>query len=241
MPHRRRTLLTTAAIVLGAVVVAGAYAMLRTPGWYAPPVVPADERQGVRNNLLAAEQAFTEGLRAGRDPFTYHVHQEDVNRWIAMRREIYPLIDELAPSQLVDPFVLFADDEITVAGRCALGGVDVVLSIDFEAGFRDGAIRLRATSVRCGSVRIPLSWASLGLDQPIDRRTGKVWPGSPPMKGSLINGLEVGADAWWKNGGVAYRVLDARVRPGRLDLTVQPLGLRSELADSTHRSSEPSD
>jgi len=44
----------------------------------------------VRNNLVAAEQAFTEELRSAGRPFIYQLRQDDVNQWIAMRREIYP-------------------------------------------------------------------------------------------------------------------------------------------------------
>jgi hypothetical protein len=187
-------------------------------------VVPPADRQAVRNNLVAAEQAFTESLRGPQAGFVYHIHQADVNRWLAMRKEIYPLIDELAPPQLGDPFLIFDTDRIILAGRYAGGGVSVVISIELSATFAGGEIVLRLASMHCGALRVPVGLADLGLDVKVDRPRDATWPGSPRIHGSLLTGLHVGAEARWKNGGVRYRVRDFSAGPGRLDLTVESLG-----------------
>ncbi|QDV91220.1 hypothetical protein RAS2_23130 [Phycisphaerae bacterium RAS2] len=213
--------------LLGAlgVVAAGAFALLRTPSWYAPPNIAMDQRQRVRNNLVEAEQRFTESLRANQ-PFVYQLHAEDLNRWIAMRREIYPLLESLTPSELVEPFVVFDEGEVTVAGRYKLGGVDVVVSLDLAVGFRDGAIEVRALATRCGSARVSFDTSRLGLDRGVDYSAGKLWPGSPRIKGDFVSGLRIDAEGWWKNGGIAYRVTDLAVEPGQISISVQPLGRR---------------
>ncbi len=225
---RRSAWRTYAALaLLGAlgVTAAGAFALLRTPSWYAPPEIATDQRQRVRNNLVDAEQRFTESLRAGQ-PFVYHLDAESVNRWIAMRREIYPLLDSLTPPELAAPFVVLEKGEVTVAGRYKLGGVQVIVSLDFSVGFRDGAIEIRALATRCGSARIPFDLNRLGLDRAVNHAEGKLWPGSPRIKGDLVTGLRVDAEGWWKNGGMAYRVTDLIVEPGRISIMVQPLGRR---------------
>lgn len=225
---RRSAWRTYGALVLLAtlgVFAAGAFALLRTPTWYAPPAIATDQRQRVRNSLVEAEQRFTESLRAYQ-PFVYHLYAEDVNRWIAMRREIYPLLDSLTPPDLGEPFVVFDNGEITVAGRYKLGGVHVIVSLDFAVGFRDGAIEVRALATRCGSARVPLDMSRLGMDRAVSHAEGKLWPGSPRISGDLVTGLRVDDEGWWKNGGIAYRVTDLRVEPGRIRLTVQPLGRR---------------
>ncbi len=209
---------------LGAIIAGSLYALIATPAWYAPPVVLAADRQQVRNNLIDAEQAFTEGLRAGSGPFTYHIYQDDLNRWIALRREIYPLIDELVPHMLADPFVLFDDGEITLAGRYTASAVDLLLSIDIVPTFEAETITLRAKTVRCGSVGMPKDFGQLGLDDRIERDREQTWPGSPRMWGDFLTGLHLEARAWWKNGGIEYRVLDVQVQPGVLSLKIEPLG-----------------
>lgn len=203
---------------------AALYALLRTPGWYAPPTIAVEDRQRVRNNLVAAEQAMTENLLNSPGPFTYHLYQDDVNRWIAMRREIYPLIDELAPPQLADPFVLFDEEGVRLAGRYRTGMLDVVLSIDFGIRMDGQDIVLWARSIRCGSVAVSLDFEGLGLETPIRREREQTWPGSPAMSGDLVKGLRIDSTAWWKNGGMEYRVRDIKLRSGQIDVEIEPLG-----------------
>ncbi len=219
----QRPLALTAAVVAFLILLT-VLALSRKPGWYAPPVIAPEERQSVRNNLVDAEQAFTESLLNLNTPFTYHLYQNDVNRWIAMRREIYPLIDELAPPVLADPFVVFDDGAITLAGRYRTAGLDVVLSVDVEARYENNTLILKARTVRFGSIPMPIGFGGLGLDRPIERAAGKTWPGSPRMWGDFVNGLHIDAQAWWKNGGVDYRVIGLEITSGRLDLKVEPLG-----------------
>ena len=207
-------------VLLGAI----GFSLLRTPGWYAPPTIAVEDRQRVRNNLVAAEQAMTENLLNSPGPFTYHLCQDDVNRWIAMRREIYPLIDELAPPQLDDPFVLFDENGVRLAGRYRDGPLDVILSIDFGIRMDEDDIVLSARSIRCGSVGVSLDFEGLGLDAPIHREREKTWPGSPAMSGDLIKGLRIESKAWWKNGGMEYRVRAITLRPGQIDMDIEPLG-----------------
>lgn len=201
-------------------------AAMKSPAWYRPPVVAAEDRQRVRNHLVAAEQAFTEGLRSADRPFIYQLQQDDVNQWIVMRREIYPLIDELAPPQLDDPFVMFREGVITIAGRYPLGIADIVISVDILPTIEEGGLVLRAVALHCGAVRMPLTLGPLGLTRRIERDRETVWPGSPRMAGDLANGLRLETEAWWKNGGSAYRVLGVRVQPGQLSLEIEPLGRR---------------
>lgn len=220
---RWKPLVLIGVLCLGATLVGAFAALVRSPGWYAPPVVSPSDRQGVRNNLIAAEQAFTERLRAG-DPFTYHIYQSDLNRWIAMRREIYPLIDEFMPPQLIDPFVLFDEGKITIAGAYTAGPVNLVLSIDILLSLQDDELVLRAGALRCGAVRAPMNLGGIRLDTPIERQPGETWPGSPRMSGDLIKGLHVETRAWWKNGGIDYQVRGLRIKPGVLSMDIEPLG-----------------
>jgi len=223
-PRVWKRFLLIGAVSCAAVVSGAAYTILRTPSWYSVPVIPAENRQEVRNNLLAAEQALTESLRSAPGPFIYHIFQDDVNRWIAMRREIYPLIDELAPPELMDPVVVFDNGEITVAGKYRKGAADVVVSLDISVRSTPDAAVLKLEAIRCGSMRVPLSFVALGLERPIDRPAEKTWPGSPRIWGNLLTGLFIDPKAWWKNGGMDYRVQSVSVEPGKLNLTIEPLG-----------------
>lgn len=199
------------------------YTALRTPGWYVPPVInDAGAQQRVRNNLINAEQAFTQSLLAGQ-PFIYHIYQDDLNRWIAMRKEIYAQVDELLPPVVADPFILIDEDRIVLAGRVNRSGVDAILSLELESVYHDDCIVLTARSLKCGSMPVPLDSAKLGLNEKVASDPGEAWPGSPIINGSLGEGLKIGSRATWKNGGVDYRVTGMTAHPGRLDLSIEPV------------------
>ena len=209
--------------VLVLVLVVVAFVALRTPAWYQPPIVPVEEQQRVRNHLIQAEQAFTKSLLAG-EPFIYHIYQDDLNRWLAMRKEIYPRVDELIASVLTDLFAIIEPGNITLAGRLAIGRLGGIVSIDIEPAFRNQKIILTAKAIRHGSLPLPLSLDELGLRRHVDLSENRAWPGSPRMHGSFLTGFEIEPNAWWRNGGIDYLVTDLAVREGRLDLTIQPLG-----------------
>lgn len=217
-----------AAAVLFAVLGVSYCTAVRTPGWYSPPTIAASERQGVRNTLVAVQQDFTERVRTAGEAFVFELRQEDVNRWLAMPQQIYPAVSQMLPPEFSNPFVLFEDSRITVAGRYASPAGRVVLSIDFETSFEDDEIVLRVGGVRCGSLPAPFGLAGLGLDGPVECEAGDVWKGSPPMSGDLAAGLHVGGQARWFNGGFDYRVLDVRVEPGVLRFKILPLGHRHD-------------
>lgn len=237
-PNRKRTRIARyAAATLALLLVAAGYTLLHTPDWYRPPAIDPDDRQVVRDNLVRAERQFTESLLAG-ESFEYHIFQDVVNQWITARHEIFPLIDEFAPPVLADPFILFRRESITLAGRHRILGLDAILSIDIQAAWEDDAIVLRATAIRCGLLSLSPGFGGLGLDRATYHEAGSLWPGSPEMAGDFINGFRIDADAWWKNGGVNYRVTGLHLGDGRLDLHVRPLDDQVSTRRSRHRASD---
>ena len=202
----------------------GAYNLLRTPGWYRPPIIADAERQQVRDDLMLAQQQFTEGLRLGGGPFVYNIPQRDVNRWLTMRRGIYPAIDRFRSDGLEDPFLMIEDGCLTISGRTATPFGRVVISVDVEPTVEDGALVLRAKGARCGSMPVPLGLG--GLDSHFEQEAGEAWEGSPRMSGDLINGVRIDTKATWWNGRIDYRVLDVWIEPGVLHLEIESLGGR---------------
>lgn len=223
-PRKRgpRILLAVVGLIILAIFLTG-WALVQTPGWYRPPTIPLESQQNVRNSLIAAEQAFTQNVAAGH-AFVYHLYQEDLNRWLAMRREIYPRVDELFPTGISDPFVVISPEGVTLAIRYQTPWRSTVVSMEFDVGFRDDAIVLAAKAVRCGKVRLPTNLEALKLDRKIVLDRNGAWPGSPQMQGDLLNGLRLNSRSRWKNGGVEYRVTNLSLLPGRIDFSIEPLG-----------------
>ncbi len=210
------------------------------PGVYRPVEIPRSEHQKMRNHLVAAEQAFTENLRADAGPFTYHIYQDDLNRWLAIREEIYPGASEWLPRGLSDPFILFEDGLIVLMGRYNDGMGSVLLSMELTLSMDRDDLVMRVVGLRCGALGLPHSFID-DLSSPVDREAGDTWPGSPAISGDLESGLRLNAEAWWICGGIAYRVLDVSVVDGRLDFEIEPLGPRVQRRTKRQTAASASD
>ncbi len=200
------------------------WGLIRTPGWYAPEPVPTDrvERQIIRNRLVEAEQAFTRELLDGR-PFKYNIYEKYVNEWLAMRYDLYPRIDEVVPPVVTDPFVAIGDGRVRFAAKYRFADRDTIVSADIAPTFEDGQIVLRLVGLRCGSMPVPNLLGALDIDGYVELDREEAWPGSPTIVGSLADGIRVGAQGWWRNGGVDYEVTDVKVGDGVLALQIKPL------------------
>lgn len=205
-----------------------AWALVRTPGWYAPQQMPTDRkvRQTIRNRLVEAEQAFTHELLSGK-PFKYHIYEKYVNEWLGMRYDLYPHIDDVVPPVVRDPFVSIGEGRVRLAATYDVANRDVVVSADFAPTFENDEIVLRFDGMRCGSFPLPNVLETFHLDRDIDLDRNDAWPGSPTMTGSLANGIRIGALGWWRNGGVDYEVTDVEVGDGVLTLSITPLKRQS--------------
>ncbi len=229
MPGKKRRVIRRvgiAALLLVVAVVGGVSLLLvQSPDWYDPVPVPEEDRQALLRRLVQAEQSFTAALRAD-VPFQYHLFDDLVNRWIAMQPDVLPVIDDLMPELVNDLHVRFADGEVYIGRRQSILGVEAIASVRLRVWFEEEGIVLRVESVRCGSLPLPLDWEALDLGRKIECEAERLWPGSPSVAGDLLTGLRVGREAWWKNGGIRYRVEGVEVTSGKLSLSIQPLGMR---------------
>ncbi|HPF40641.1 MAG TPA: hypothetical protein P5081_10155 [Phycisphaerae bacterium] len=223
---RRRWLRVALALLGGGVLclLLLAWAVLRTPGWYTPESPPEDrtERQFIRNRLVEAEQAFTHELLRGK-PFKYHIYEDYVNEWLAMRYDLYPRVDDVVKPIVSEPFISIREGRLRLAATYKYSGRELVVSADFEPKFEAGEIVLTFAGFRCGSMPLPNLLESFGLDRQVQLERNDAWPGSPTIAGNLSNGIHVGARGWWQNGGVDYDVTNVEVGEGVLTFSVTPL------------------
>lgn len=223
-PHRQKARLILACVAAAAPVaciVVGA--ALRTPSWYRPPRIEASEYQAVRDELRDAAQAFSDALMVP-GPFEFHLTQAQLNRWVTLRREIYPAIERNLPPEWTDPFVCFADHAIRIAARRRGARPHVVASVDIRVALDGDQIRLTAGAIRVGSLRVPRALLGTILTRPIDLPPGKLWHGAPAAEGNLRDGLLIAARAIWPNGDRRYNVLDVRPEAGVLHIKIDSLG-----------------
>lgn len=209
------------ALIVGALTTA--WLVLRTPSWFRPPRIAAEDRQRVRDDLGDSAQAFSDALMSEGE-FTVNLRQKQLNNWISMRKEIYPLIEREMPPDWSDPMILFYEDRIRLAARYRGGRMDAIVSLDLAVSMEPDAICLKAVGVRVGSVPLPQSALDRLRTADIDLAPGKAWRGSPHITGNVRDGLRINTLAVWPNGDRAYNVKSARVVRGAIQFVIQALG-----------------
>ncbi len=221
-PRTARRFLTIGLPLAAAAVALITAAALRTPGWYRPPVVPSDERQSVRDDLKNAAQQFSDALMT-EGAFDVHLSAAQINRWMAMRREIYPRIDRELPLGWTDPFLRLEPGLIRLAMR-SVGRTACIASLDLAVTLDAETICLKVVAVRIGSLRVPLGLLSEWLSSPIDLAEGRAWSGSPAMRGDLAAGLRIDRRAVWPNGDRDYVVERLEIDRAAIHFGVRSLG-----------------
>lgn len=222
-------------IIAAALVVAMGvcWAGIRTPGWYRPSLSANLDAQVVRDRLRDAAQQFSDALMTP-GVFEVHLREDQLNEWIARRKEIYPLVDREIPSDWSDPQILFREGRIRLAARYLGVPGGIVASIDVSVGMAGEAIVLQLQRCQIGSLRIPMGMLPAGADSRIDKQRNRLWRGSPRIEGDVRTGLRVDPYGVWPNGDRAYRVLDVRVGDSVIHLRIESLGPSSRSLRSDH-------
>lgn len=213
---------------LGAVLLAGAWMMFqRIPPWYRPTDVAAARLQEVKNDLVGTFERFSD-LMNGEQPFRFRLTQEQVNAWLAARREIWPPAQRWVPPEMDAPFIAFEADGAVVAATVSLGSVRTVLSATVSARVEADRLAVRVRRVRAGALAVPDAWvrrrlAMLGPRGRADAASGR----AVPELAELMGGARLPADYHWPNPKRRFRLVSVRFEPGALVVEIQPLERRA--------------
>ncbi len=228
--HRRWRWLLIGLPVLGMAVAITLWMMFqRVPAWYRPmAIAPGDQR--VKDDLSFASQRFSDMLVAMDRPFEYRLTQDQVNAWLAVREDIWPLSREWLPPELSDPFLRFDEQGVTLAVTWTGDGFSSVISARLSLQPAPGGISVRLVGVDAGALPVPEEWVRDALVKA--DRSG--WPAGEKLKHQRsdtplprLANLPEGAvfpNAWvWWNGSVPFLVRDVRFEPGAVVATFERL------------------
>ncbi len=195
----------------------------RIPPWYRPTPVPAADLQAVKDDLARFEIALSERMNGDR-PFALVITQEQLNRWLAAREQMWPPARAWIPPLMEDPFVAFEPGRVRLAGTVTLGGVRTVLNATAEIRIDSDQLFLRVFGVKGGSLPMPDALVRERL-RALDerRRRTAAGPADLPSAEGVIVGWRVPAEFVWPNGKRRFRVRGVRVEPGAMTLDLEPL------------------
>lgn len=221
MLMRRRPQLTRFAVIVLAIASLLAVCLwltvFRIPSYYRPPQVGPAEYQLVRDDLEAAYNDLNLAVQ-GSDAFDYVVEQDQLNRWIATRRQIWPGFQRYLPEKLQQPMVVFQDGRLVVSGLVPAAGFQSVLSLIFSLRAEPDHLTIRLEGCRIGAMPVPRHALGRFLDR---LESSSALPhGASPQE--LLEGLTIPNRFEWRSGGRLIRFEQIDLKPGRLVVRIAP-------------------
>jgi hypothetical protein len=228
----------------------GFFAATSRPSWYQPVTVRPEEYAILRNQVPNFCNDIGIYLKAGQ-PFRITLPQEEINRWLAARGEIWPGLRDVLPSYIVDPVVSFQPGRIVLAARYDQSGLSSVLSLAVNLRLEAGGdeIHVEVGSLRAGYLPVPRALVD-GLARkilvrqtgkhldPLARclspQTGEYLLAGDPLESRAIDRVPsagMSGEIWqfrlptrsrWPNGGFPYSIAALRVEQGTLTIDVVP-------------------
>ncbi len=237
MQPRRWTKWLKRILAAGAVLVVLALAttwMLfqRIPAWYTPSEIAPDEIQIVKNDFAHTESVLSERLNEGEasGEFEFVLTQDQINAWIAIRREIWPRSRQWLPRYLSQPMVVLDRDGIRVAALFTRQSLQSVVSLRIEVGTVPDAVFVRLAEVTAGGLPVPHSQ----IHRYLKRFARRVWPAGQMLPGQIgpyrlpsmthvLEGIRL-PDSWvWANGKQPFRITAVTFEPGLVRIGLEPL------------------
>lgn len=235
-------------------------AATHSPSWYRPAVVAPADYAAIRNELPTFGSAIGTHLKQGQ-PFRIILTDEEINRWIAAREQIWPGFKDALPSGIEDPVIAFQPGRIVAGIRYATDRVTSVLSLGLTAEVEasGAAIRIGVGDFRIGLLPVPRALvedaAKRALARAIrdnirafssqlaemfdldERSLEDALDVDEEILASLLNIRELRLQSHhvWPNGRFPFRIANLEIEQGRLliDITPLPRQADSRTSDST--------
>lgn len=216
---RRRRARRRIAVLLASVAVTGvawaATAAACRPAWFRPVALDYTRLEADQLALNRIENQVSAALNRG-EPAAIELTDEQVNRWLAARRELW-ISDPLPELERIErPFVMFLDaDVLRVAALVRAGGFTLVASADLRVSVRDETLRLECLRARLGALRMPTALVRRALDALVRNLPGTA-------SNTSAAAWEAPSGFVWPNGKRPAAIRSVSVRPGVLRVGIRP-------------------
>lgn len=190
------------------------------PAWYRPGSIDYRRLRADKAELLVLQERISAALNAG-DEVHVELEQEQINRWLAARSELWPEAEQDWPVE-ADPAVVLGDDSIRVALTLRRGGFAMVVGVDCRITAGRESVMIALDRVRLGAVPVPRARALDRLRAALSAELGEL-----PLSGNAL----LLKNAWvWPNGKRTFAIRDLQITEGRAAITLSPReGARARL------------
>ncbi len=221
-------------VLLGALAICVLWMMVQhIPSWYRPVHVPRhdDSVDRIWNDLLRTQEVLALWMVNTDEPFEHTFTQDQINAWLAIREDKWPLAREWLPPEVSDPFLHINEHGFRVAVTYREGQLRTVLNLGLRVEADEHRIHAQVLDVAAGSLSVGAGWFRDELAD-LDRDR---WPAGDTFKYQLgdrplpkLTDLLTGAD--FPNGLLEswdvkrpFRITRIRCEPGKAVVTFEPL------------------
>jgi len=185
------------------------------PEWYQPLSVNYQALEDDKRAQHRLENTISAALNAD-EPIEVTLSQDQLNRWIAARRELWP-----GETPSIEPFsrpqvVLQKNNRVCLAAQVDYSGVQSVLSAVFQVALKDDHLIVTWDSVHAGALPAPrelLEKAALKAARRLDFPTQSVSDGRVKWPNEWI----------WPNGKRRFRITELALAFGEIHVRLEPL------------------
>lgn len=192
--------------------VALALAATHRPAWYRPVAVDHDRLRDDKAALVKVEQDVSRALNAGQ-PLRFELREEQLNRWIAARGEMWPNLG-IDLGKLSDPMIVLRDGAVHVGALATQAGLQGVVTMAWRIGVDGDTVRLTCSSASLGAIPLPRS-TIVGNLSPL-LRSGLDRVDSSGVALILAN------RTIWPNGKRPCRLTAVEIHDGLMTVELQP-------------------
>ncbi len=183
------------------------------PAWYRPAALDYRSLRQDKADLANVLDAIGDALNTGR-PAVLVIDQEQVNRLLVARHEVWPQADWSALQFLSDPQIaLFETGVIRLGATVQARGWRGVAWCDLHPHATRDTLQLRFSDPRLGVLPIPIGALGDALRRELERSGGAA---RDARTVDFIN------DWTWPNGKRRFQLQSLRFERGRLHLTLTP-------------------
>lgn len=215
-PRKRlRLILTICASALFCAVGIFIFGLHCRPNWYIPRSIDYGTLEDDKRAQVQLENRVSAALSAGQS-VELTLTQDQLNRWIAARGELWPgKLPSLEPFE--HPMIVLEEgNRIRVAASAVYAGVRAVISLTFRVELTEGEVVIAADSLHAGALPIPTGVFAKNLRNRMERAPTQVLE----FDGERL----VLRNEWvWPNGKRLFRAAALWTADGALRITLEPL------------------
>ncbi len=192
-------------------------ALTHRPGWYRPQGIDRARLHADKLAMADLQEQISAALNQGR-PVRFRLEEDQLNRWIAARAEMWPEA-AIDLGGLERPQAVLSEKGIRLGATVKRASLEAVITLNCRLELGEEYLTVRYDTPRAGAIPLPRSWlmdllVELPGVEPAALRSLR--PGTIRVRNELV----------WPNGKRRCRLRELTPLPGAIEVVLEPVAGR---------------